>query len=91
MPNPFIFQTKLYYTVTFPQFMAAYFIYCNHGYCVIKVYSEGVGHSIKLSQRMIAFVNLKEALQLITLSLCKWTNGEHEMESMKFGINYCGV
>lgn len=73
--------------------MAAYFIYCNHGYCVIKVYSEGVGHSIELSQSMIAFVNLKEALQLISVSLCKldqWTtrnleqiiveaeaNGEH--------------
>lgn len=51
--------------------MAAYFIYCSHGYCVIKVYSEGVGHSIKLSLRMIAFVNLKESLQLITVSLCK--------------------
>lgn len=51
--------------------MAAYFIYCNHGYYVIKVYSEGVGHSIKLSQRMIGFVNLKEALQLITVSLYK--------------------
>lgn len=46
-------------------------LYCNHGYCVIKVYSEGVGHSIELSERMIAFVNLKEALQLISVSLCK--------------------
>lgn len=58
-------------TVTLPHFMAEYFIYCNHGYYVIKVYSEGVGHSIKLSQRMIGFVNLKEALQLITVGLCK--------------------
>lgn len=81
MPNSFIFQRKLYYTVTFPHFMAAYFIYCNHGYCVIKVYSEGVGHSIELSQRMIAFVNLKESLQLITVSLCKldqWRAGNLE-------------
>lgn len=71
MPKTFIFQRKLYYTVTFPHFVAAYFIYCNHGYRVIKVYSEGVGHCVELSQRMIAFVNLKEALQLISVSLCK--------------------